>query len=83
MILDAWGRLDEAMALHKREEAICEELGNRRGLAYCYWNWGLVAQAMDDRSTAQEKLQLALEIFTALKMPQQQGAVQRALDEAR
>jgi hypothetical protein len=38
---------------------------------------------MDDRSTAQEKLQLALEIFTALKMPQQQGAVQRALDEAR
>ena len=29
LILQAWGRLDEALALNKKEEAICEELGDQ------------------------------------------------------
>jgi hypothetical protein len=33
LILTDWGRLKEAMALHKEEEALCLELGNRSGLA--------------------------------------------------
>ena len=31
LILKAWGRLEEALALHKKEEAICLELGNKSG----------------------------------------------------
>ena len=32
LILQDWGRLEEALALHKKEEAICLELGNKDGL---------------------------------------------------
>ena len=31
-ILQEWGRLEEAMALHKKKEAICLELGSKAGL---------------------------------------------------
>src|SRR5271165_592996 len=34
--------LEEAMALLKKQEVLCLELGNRSGLAYCYWYWGLL-----------------------------------------
>jgi tetratricopeptide (TPR) repeat protein len=42
LILQAWGRLEEAMTLHQKEEAICEELGDRAGLAITWWNQGLI-----------------------------------------
>ena len=45
LILAAWGRLDEAMALHKKEEAICQELGNRSGLSRSYGNQALILKA--------------------------------------
>ena len=32
VILQAWGRLEEAMALQKKQEALCRELGNKDGL---------------------------------------------------
>ena len=35
LILQAWGRLEKALALLKKQEAICLELGNKSGLAYC------------------------------------------------
>src|SRR5271166_7069797 len=35
----ARGRLEEAMVLLKKQEVLCLELGNRSGLAYCYWYW--------------------------------------------
>jgi tetratricopeptide (TPR) repeat protein len=38
LILNAWGRLDEAMALLQKQEQICTELGDRAGLATCYGN---------------------------------------------
>ena len=45
LILKAWGRLEEALALHKKQEAICLELGNKDGLQACYGNQALILQA--------------------------------------
>jgi hypothetical protein len=53
LIFQAWGRLEEAMALHKKEEALCLELGNKDGLQASYGNqtlilkaWGRLEEAM-------------------------------------
>ena len=59
LILKAWGRLDEAMALHKKQEALCLELGLRSSLAYCYWSWGLLAREQQNQLEEREKLQAA------------------------
>jgi hypothetical protein len=80
VILKAWGRLEEAMALHKKQEALCVELGNRSGLAYCYWNWGLLAREQRDRKTECEKLTAALNIFAELNMPRERDAVRAELE---
>ena len=45
-------------------KAICLKLGNQNRLAYCYWNWRLVAQEQSDSKTKREKLERALTIFT-------------------
>jgi tetratricopeptide (TPR) repeat protein len=45
LILQAWGRLEEAMALHKQEEAICRDLGNRAGLQASLGNQALILKA--------------------------------------
>jgi len=79
--LGAWGRLDEAMALHRKEETICLELGDRAGLAYCYWNWGVLAKAQNDHATSSEKLNAALGIFTELKMVRERDWVLAAMKE--
>jgi tetratricopeptide (TPR) repeat protein len=42
LILKAWGRLDEALALHKKEEEICLALGKRDSLQICYGNQALI-----------------------------------------
>jgi tetratricopeptide (TPR) repeat protein len=53
VILQARGRLEEAMALHKKQEALCLELGNKVGLQFSYGNqagilqdWGRLEEAM-------------------------------------
>ena len=56
LIVKAWGWLEEALELHKKKEALCIEVGNRSSLAYCYWNWGLLAREQRDRNTEREKL---------------------------
>ena len=81
MILQDWGRLEEAFELLKKEEALCLELGNRSGLAYCYWNWGLLAREQRDRKTEREKLAAALDIFTELNMPRERDAVRAELEK--
>ena len=81
MILQAWGRLEEALALHNKKEAICQELGNKGGLARCYWSWGLLAREQGDRKTETEKLTQALALFAELKMPRERDAVQAELDK--
>jgi hypothetical protein len=68
VILKDWGRLEESMALHKKEEALCLELSKRSSLAYCYCNWGFLAREQRDRKTEREKLATALDIFTELNM---------------
>ncbi|NUM34012.1 MAG: hypothetical protein HUU50_05685, partial [Candidatus Brocadiae bacterium] len=45
LILKAWGKLDEAMTLLKKEEQICEQLGDRAGLSSCYGNQALILHA--------------------------------------
>jgi tetratricopeptide (TPR) repeat protein len=75
VILKAWGRLEEALALHKKQEAICLELGNKSGLGHCYWYWGLLARAQGDRETEKQKLEAALALFSELKMPRERDAV--------
>ena len=45
LILSDLGKRKEAMTLHKKEETICEELGDRAGLAACYGNQALVLSA--------------------------------------
>ena len=69
------------MALIKKQEALSLELGNPSGMAYCYWNWGLVARKQRDRKTAQEKLSAAFDIFTELNMPRQRDSVRAELEK--
>jgi Tfp pilus assembly protein PilF len=79
--LTAWERLDEAMELLKKKESICLELGNKRGLAHCYANFGLLARKQGDNKTERERLERALTLFTKLKMPAEIKAAQNLLDE--
>ena len=45
LILQAWGRLEEAMALHKKKETLCLELGNKDGLSRSYGNQAVILEA--------------------------------------
>src|SRR5262249_4527974 len=63
VILQAWGRLEEALALLKKQEAICLELGNKSSLAYCYWNWGRLERALGNAEGEQAKLSAAFALF--------------------
>jgi tetratricopeptide (TPR) repeat protein len=45
VILQAWGRLEEAMALLKKQEAICLELNDRTSLQRSYGNQAVILQA--------------------------------------
>lgn len=57
------------------------ELGNKQDLAHCYWIWGLLARDQGDHETEKQKLEMALAIFTELKMPREQDAVKTALEK--
>ena len=53
LILHDWGRLEEAMALQKKAESLCLELGDKDGLPASYGNqalilkdWGRLEEAM-------------------------------------
>jgi hypothetical protein len=81
LILKDWGRPEEALALLKKQEALCLQLGNRSSLAYCYANWGLLAREQRDRNTEREKLAAALVIFRDLKMPGERDKVRAELDK--
>jgi tetratricopeptide (TPR) repeat protein len=45
LILKAWGRLEEAMALLKKQEALCLELGTKDSLQRSYGNQALILKA--------------------------------------
>ena len=40
------------MALQEKREALCLEQGDRSSLAYCHWNWPLLAREQRYRKTA-------------------------------
>jgi hypothetical protein len=75
----AWGRLEEALALHKQQEAICLELGNKGELGHCYWQ--CAGGGQDNKQAKRQKLKQALSIFVELKMPRERDAVQAELDK--
>jgi tetratricopeptide (TPR) repeat protein len=81
IILQAWGRLDEAMNLLKKREAICRQLHNTLGLAQCYFTWGLLAREQGDGKTEREKLEQSLALSTELKLPREIKYAQDALNE--
>ena len=81
VILKDWGRLEEAFELHKKQEALCLELGNKGSLAYCYWNLGLLAREQRDRKAEREKLAAALDIFTELNMARKRDGVRAELEK--
>jgi tetratricopeptide (TPR) repeat protein len=58
LILHDWGRLDEAMTLHHKAEAICLELGNQNGLQASYGNQAVILEAwgrLDDAMALHKK----------------------------
>ena len=53
LLLRGWGRLQEALEMHKKEEQICREFGDKNGLQRSYGNqavilrtWGRLEDAM-------------------------------------
>ncbi|HTQ58086.1 MAG TPA: TIR domain-containing protein [Bryobacteraceae bacterium] len=54
LILQDWGRLEEAMALHKKKEALCQELGNKDSLQISYGNQALILKAWGRLEEAME-----------------------------
>ena len=64
LILKAWGKLEEAMALHKQEEALKIELGDQAGLSRSYGNQALILQAWGklEEAMALHKQEEALKI---------------------
>ncbi|MCI0471810.1 MAG: hypothetical protein L0Y73_09140, partial [Candidatus Aminicenantes bacterium] len=69
LILQAWGKLDEALSLHKKEESICEELGDRAGLAICWWNQGIIYGQQGDRAKQIELWQKSIAANKAMGIP--------------
>ena len=76
------GELEIALRIVQQREALCLELGSRRDLAYCYWQWSLLARKQRDRKTEREKLAAALDIFTELNMARERDAVRAELEKA-
>jgi hypothetical protein len=56
-------------------------LGNKDGLGYCYWQWGLLARQHGDKQAERHKFEQALSIFAELKMLRERDAVQAELDK--
>lgn len=52
LVLKYLGRLDDAMTLHKKEEALCMELKDDLSLQICYGNQALVLRRMNKREEA-------------------------------
>lgn len=52
VILKDWGRLEEAMALHKKEEALCRDVGNDFGLQFSYGNQAVILRRLGRKEEA-------------------------------
>ena len=79
LILQAWGRLDEAMALFKKIEQIFTELGDRAGLARTWWNQGIIYGKKGDKKRQIELWRKAIATNKAIGIPTEED--ERALAE--
>ena len=52
LILKAWGRLEDAMALHKKQEAICRKMGLRDALRIGLRNQAILLDEMGRQEEA-------------------------------
>ena len=66
LILRGWGRLDEALALHKKDEEICLALNDQDGLQTCYGNQAIILQIWGWPDEALDLLKKQEEICLAL-----------------
>ncbi len=66
-ILFGWGHLDEAFALHKRQEAICLELDESVGLAHSYLCQALILRCQGRLDEAVALLQSQQDICIKMK----------------
>jgi len=57
------------MALHKKEQALCEELEDRARLGKCFWNQALILLALKKYEQALMLFNRTLEIEKALGDP--------------
>jgi tetratricopeptide (TPR) repeat protein len=79
LILKACGKLDEAMALHKKEEKIKEELGDRAGLARTWWNQGLIYEEKKDYKKQAQLWQKSIQMKKSIGIPTEED--EKALAE--
>lgn len=52
LVLQGWGQLDEALVLYKKQEVICEELGDRAGLSSNYGNQAILLKRLGQMDEA-------------------------------
>ncbi|MGA2263626.1 MAG: TIR domain-containing protein [Acidobacteriota bacterium] len=85
LILRSWGRLNEAMALLKKQETLSLELNNKDGLLVCYGNqarilkdWGRLQNAMELFKTTEA---LALELGSKARLAATYGNQSLILSE--
>jgi len=69
LILKAWGKLQEAMALHQKQQDLSEQLGEPAGLAICWWNMGHLYGKKGDRVRQKQLWQQAIQAREAIGIP--------------
>ena len=67
------------MILHKKEEALCEDLGDRAGLAICWWNQGLIHKQQNDPHTQAQLWQKSIDSKKSMGIPTKEN--EKALKE--
>jgi tetratricopeptide (TPR) repeat protein len=73
------GKLEAALKYHKKEEKIKEELGDRAGLAVCWWNQGLVYNQKKNYKKQCQLWQKSIQIKKEIGIPTEKN--EKALAE--
>ncbi|HYG57977.1 MAG TPA: DUF4062 domain-containing protein [Symbiobacteriaceae bacterium] len=81
VILQSWGRLDEAMALQKEAERLCRELQDASGLAMTLVNQAAIRRRQGSKPEGRVLVQRALRIATDSGLIALSQRIQRILDQ--
>ena len=68
------------MALLKKQETICQQLGDRDGMARCHYNMALIFEQQGDIDTARRLATDALASLREMNMPRETAMVQKLLE---